>query len=736
MEKTANAISKALGLPLKGVENVLALFEEGATVPFIARYRKERTGGLDEVAIAQVRDAWEKLQELEKRKESVLKAIDEQGLLTAELKKAILEAKTLAKVEDLYLPFKKKRRTKATIAKEKGLQPLADLIFSGKGVGLSQEAKKHLADVEEALEGARHIIAEQISEDAECREKLRKVFRRKGEVACKVARGKKEDASKYQDYFDWNEPISKAPSHRLLAMFRGENEGMLSLNIAPDADEAVHVLDDQFVKGNGECAKQLKLATDDAYKRLLKPSLENEMRAELKKKADEEAIRVFSENLRELLLASPLGEKSILALDPGFRTGCKLVCLDKQGNLLTNTAIYPNEPQNEVAKAGAVVKDLVKKYGLEAVAVGNGTAGRETERFVKNLDLGIPVIVVNESGASIYSASEVAREEFPDYDVTVRGAVSIGRRLVDPLAELVKIDPKSIGVGQYQHDVDQSSLKKGLDDVVMSCVNKVGVEVNTASKQLLAYVSGVGPKMAENIIQYRKENGPFTSRAQLKKVKGLGPKAFEQSAGFLRIRGAKNPLDASAVHPESYEAVKKMASDLGTTIAKLMEDSALRKSIDLNRYVTDSIGIPTLKDILDELEKPGRDPREAFEVFSFDDSVHHPEDLKIGMQLPGIVTNVTKFGAFVDVGVHQDGLVHISQLADRFVSDPNEVVKVGQKVNVIVTEVDLARKRIALSMKGNAGNQVQTPKKRVKSEKTSDTNDLADKLAMLKGKFS
>ncbi|NMM49648.1 Tex family protein [Marinigracilibium pacificum] len=740
VERHVLKIASELNLPIKGVTATVELLEEGATIPFISRYRKERTGSLDEVAISSISDRLTQLKELDKRRETVLKSIDDQGKLTPELKKAIEEAETMAKLEDLYLPYKPKRRTKGTIAKEKGLEPLATKIFEQDSFDVIEEAEKFLSDekdkevksAEEALQGARDIIAEWVNEDAEVREAMRNLFRNKAIIKSKVITGKEEEAAKYRDYFEWEEPLAKAPSHRILAMRRGEKELFLMLDISVDKDEAINLVNKKILKGNTEASKEVEKAIEDSYKRLLKPAIETEMRMESKKGSDEEAIKVFAENLRELLLASPLGEKAVLAIDPGFRTGCKVVALDKQGKLLENTTIFPNEPQKRVAESEAVVMALVQKYELEAIAIGNGTAGRETEAFCKNIKFPfeMPVISVNESGASIYSASDVAREEFPDQDLTVRGAVSIGRRLKDPLAELVKIDPKSIGVGQYQHDVDQTSLRKGLDSVVESCVNAVGVEVNLASKQLLTYVSGLGPTLAKNIIEFRDENGAFTSREDLKKVKLMGDKAYEQAAGFLRIRNASNPLDSSAVHPESYAIVEKMAADLGASVEDLIKNSELRSKIDLKKYVTEEVGLPTLTDIMKELDKPGRDPRAGFEIFSFAEGVEKVEDLKPGMVLPGIVTNVTKFGAFVDIGVHQDGLVHISELSNEFVSDPAEVVKVSQKVEVRVVELDHSRNRISLSMKDEAAK----PARKKNAKKNDDSEgDMAEKLKKLKG---
>lgn len=683
------------------------LFAEGATVPFIARYRKEATGSLDEVAITTIRERLLSLAEFDQRRDAILKSLEERNLLTDQLKADIAAADSLTRLEDIYQPFRPKRRTRAMIAREQDLEPLADLLFQNQSAADPQaeaakfiNAEKGVADVSAALAGARDIIAERVSDDATARAKLRDLFWSEGVIKSKVLSDKKEAGAKFKDYFDWSEPVGKVPSHRLLAMRRGESEGFLMMRIAVDENAALNRIEPLFVTGKGPAAEQVRLAVQDSYKRLLGSAIEVELRLETKKRADAEAIRVFAENLRELLLASPLGQKNVLAIDPGFRTGCKVVVLDRQGKLLHNDVIYPTASSSaEIREAAEAVLALVKKHQIEAIAIGNGTASRETEAFVKLLKLPLPVVMVNESGASIYSASEVAREEFPNHDVTVRGAVSIGRRLMDPLAELVKLDPKSIGVGQYQHDVDPSALKRSLDDVVVSCVNGVGVELNTASKQLLAYVSGLGPALAANIVTYRNENGPFKSRAELKKVARLGEKAFEQCAGFLRIRDGAHPLDASAVHPESYSLVDRMANDLSCSVGDLLRDANLRKKIQPAKYVTDTVGLPTLNDILGELAKPGRDPRQKFEVFSFQSGVEKIEDLKPGMKLPGIVTNVTAFGAFVDIGVHQDGLVHISQLSDKFVKDPAEVVKVSQKVTVTVTEIDLPRKRIALSMK-------------------------------------
>jgi uncharacterized protein len=743
-------IAEELKLTSSQVAATIKLLDEGSTIPFISRYRKEMTGSLDEVAVMQIRDRVTQLRELDKRRESILKSIEEQGKLTEELKEKINGADTMARLEDLYLPYKPKRRTKATIAREKGLEPLASLIFEqGKLDPTAEAAKfvdaeKEVNNEEEALQGARDIIAEWINEDQEARAAMRELFMNKATFQCKVIGGKEEEGQKYKDYFEWEEPVKTAPSHRVLAMRRGEKEMILMLNIAPPEEEAIQLLNNKFMKGRSAASEQVETAAKDSYKRLLKPSIETDIRLATKKKADEDAINVFSENLRELMMSSPLGEKNILALDPGFRTGCKLVCLNKQGKLLDNTTIYPNEPQRKKAESEAIILALCQKHAIEAIAIGNGTASRETEAFVRNiahLPKQIQVVMVNESGASVYSASEAARDEFPDHDVTVRGAVSIGRRLMDPLAELVKIDPKSIGVGQYQHDVDQSALRQSLDDTVTSCVNNVGVEVNTASKQLLTYVSGLGPSLAQSIVKWRDEKGPFKSREELLQIPRLGSKAFEQAAGFLRIRDGANPLDASAVHPERYETVNKMATDLGCTVQDLIRDENLRKRINLKTYISTEVGLPTLEDIMSELSKPGRDPREQFEAFQFMEGVHEMHDLKVGMKLPGIVTNVTNFGAFVDVGVHQDGLVHISHLADKFIENPADVVKVHQQVQVTVLDVDVSRKRIALSLKsdpfgapkkeGSSGGS----RKKEKREKKETEGDMQSKLAMLKNKF-
>lgn len=699
-------ISTVLNINSKQVSATLTLLEEGATVPFISRYRKEVTGSLDEVQIAAIRDLAQQLKELDKRREAILKSIAEQGKLTPELENKINAAETLTILEDIYLPYKQKRKTRASVAREKGLEPLALRILAQSRIDVESEAsayidsEKGVGNVEDALAGARDIIAEMINEDAETRTKMRKYFEQKATFKAVVAKGKETEAIKYKDYFEWEESAKNAPSHRVLAMLRGEEEGLLKLDVLPLDEEAIQILDKQFITGNNSASQQVELAIYDGYKRLLRPAMETELRAAIKQKADEEAIRVFASNARQLLMAAPLGQKNVMAIDPGFRTGCKVVCLDRQGNLLENTTIYPHTGQGNVKDAEWKIQQLCEKYNIEAIAIGNGTAGRETETFVRGLKLAnLTIVMVNESGASIYSASPLAREEFPEHDVTVRGAVSIGRRLMDPLAELVKIDPKSIGVGQYQHDVDQNKLQQSLDDTVMSCVNAVGVELNTASKQILAYVSGLGESLAQNIINYRTTNGAFKNRASLKKVPRLGDKAFEQAAGFLRIRNAEQPLDSSGVHPERYDLVKQMAKDLGVSVAELMKNTELQKQINLQKYVSAEVGLPTLQDIMKELAKPGRDPREQFEAFSFADGVNSIADLKKGMKLKGIVTNITNFGAFVDIGVHQDGLVHTSQLANRFVANPNEVVKVSQVVQVTVTDVDVERKRISLSMK-------------------------------------
>jgi len=748
-------IASELSIAEKQVSATVDLLDEGATVPFISRYRKELTGTLDEVQVTAIRDRIQQLRDLDKRREAILKSLTDMGKLTPELEKQINEAETMVALEDIYLPYRPKRKTRATAAREKGLQPLADLLMEQKRIDVEAEAAKYIdaekgvKSMEEALAGARDILAELISENAEVRTQMRNLFVEKGVFQSKVIEGKEEAGIKYKDYFDWTEPVKTVPSHRILAMRRGEKEEILWLDLKPEEDEAIDLLEKAFVTGNNTSADQVKQAITDGYKRLLKPSMETEVRLFTKKKADEEAIRVFAENARQLLLGAPLGQKRTMAIDPGFRTGCKVVCLDEQGQLLEYTAIFPHTGPGQAREAEKTTQHLFEKYDIEAIAIGNGTAGRETEVFIRNLNLpNAAIVMVNESGASIYSASDVAREEFPDQDITVRGAVSIGRRLMDPLAELVKIDPKSIGVGQYQHDVDQTKLQTSLDDTVMSCVNAVGVELNTASKQILAYVSGLGPQLAQNIVEYRNQNGAFKRRDQLKKVPRLGDKAFEQAAGFLRIHHAENPLDTSAVHPERYALVEQMAKDLKCSVKELMGDDKLRKSIPLLKYTSETVGLPTLNDIMAELAKPGRDPREQFEAFSFTEGVNSINDLKIGMKLPGIVTNITNFGAFVDIGVHQDGLVHLSQITNRFIKDANEILKVAQKVEVTVTDVDINRKRIALSMKENE----PKPAERERREPARDQrpvqkpvfnkkpapqpeSDLQIKLAALKDKF-
>lgn len=709
MEEFSQMIAAELKLPAHRIANTLKLLQGGATIPFISRYRKEATGGLDEVQIGDIQTRYEKLCELSKRKETVLSTIEEQGKLTPELKARISACWNATELEDIYLPFKPKRKTRAEAARVKGLEPLALLLMMQKENNLAAKirnfVKGEVKDEEDALKGARDILAEQISEDERSRNLMRNQFQRQAIIQSKVVKGKEaeEASAKYRDYFDFCEPLKKCSSHRLLALRRGESEGVLKVTIFPeDEDMCNERLQRLFVRANNECAHQVEEALTDAYKRLLKPAIETEFAALSKEKADEEAIRVFAENLRQLLLAPPLGQKRVMGIDPGFRTGCKVVCLDAQGTLLHNEAIYPHPPKSEYAQAARKIVKLVEQYKIEAIAIGNGTASRETEQFVtsQRYDREVQVFVVSEDGASIYSASKTAREEFPDYDVTVRGAVSIGRRLMDPLAELVKIDAKSIGVGQYQHDVDQTKLKASLDQTVESCVNLVGVNVNTASKHLLTYVSGLGPTLAQNIVDYRTENGPFESRRQLLKVPRMGAKAYEQCAGFLRIPQAKNPLDNSAVHPESYPIVEQMAKDLNCTVADLIKDKELRSKIDLKKYVTDTVGLPTLTDILQELDKPGRDPRQKIQVFEFDKNVRTLDDLQEGMELPGIVTNITNFGCFVDIGIKENGLVHVSQLADRFVSNPADVVRIHQHVRVKVMSIDHERKRIQLTMKG------------------------------------
>ncbi len=711
-------ISRELGISPQQVRATAVLLEEGATIPFIARYRKEVTGSLDEVAAAAIRDRLSQLEALDKRRAAVLKSLEEQGKLTDDLKAQVLGAATLAVLEDLYLPFRPKRRTRATIARERGLEPLAALLWDqaqGKDP-LAEGARfinpeKGVASVEEALAGARDILSEWVNEHAESRARLRSLFLDRGVIRSRVVPGKDTEAIQYRDYLAWEGPVKVTPSHRILAVRRGEKEELLTVRIAPPEEDALSILESLFVRGDSAASRQVRDAVHDSYRRLLGPSLETEARQEVKERADLEAIQVFADNLRHLLMAPPLGSRRIMAIDPGFRTGCKLVCLDSQGTLLHNETVYPHSGAEAASRAAGRVCTLAAQFEIEDIAIGNGTAGRETESFVRGLGIpgSVQVIMVDESGASVYSASEAARAEFPDHDVTVRGAVSIGRRLMDPLAELVKIDPKSIGVGQYQHDVDQGALKRSLDDVVMSCVNGVGVEVNTASPQLLAYVSGIGPQLAGNIVAHRTASGPFRSRVELKKVSRLGPKAFEQAAGFLRIRGGANPLDGSGVHPESYSIVELMARDLGCSVGDLMRDGGKRGAIDPSRYVSEKAGIPTITDILEELAKPGRDPRQAFESFSFAEGVEKVEDLEPGMRLPGIVTNVTAFGAFVDVGVHRDGLVHVSELSDSFVKDPRQVIHVHQRVTVTVVEVDRERNRIALSMRSTPAVKGKAP---------------------------
>jgi uncharacterized protein len=702
--KNISLVAQKLGLHEWQVENTIRLMDDGATIPFISRYRKEMTGSLDEVKLLHIKEEYDRLKELDARRGSVIKSIEEQEKMTAELLQKIEDALTMAELEDIYLPYRPKRRTRATIAREKGLEPLAEIIFNQQETDPAHKAEEFLNDdvatADDALAGACDIIAEWINEDESARKKLRYLFEKEAVIYSRVVKGKEAGGIKFSDYFEWSEPLKKCPSHRLLAMRRGEDEGFLKLSIEPVEENALDVLNSLFIKGRNASSDLVEEAIKDSWKRLLSSSMETEFRNFSKEKADIEAIQVFTDNLRQLLLASPLGEKNVLAIDPGFRTGCKIVCLDRQGNLLHNETIYPHPPQNQTAMSIKKILSLVNAYKIEAIAIGNGTASRETEDFIKwvKFENDIQVFVVSEAGASIYSASKVARDEFPDYDVTVRGAISIGRRLMDPLAELVKIDPKSIGVGQYQHDVDQQKLQNALDEVVMICVNAVGVEVNTASSHLLTYVSGLGPQLAQNVVDYRAENGPFRSRKELMKVKRMGAKAFEQSAGFLRIRNADNPLDSSAVHPESYHVVEKMAKDIGCDIKSLITDDGKRKEIDLEKYITPVTGLPTLKDIMEELAKPGRDPRSRIKEFRFAD-VHDMEDLTQGMVIPGIVTNVTKFGAFVDIGIKQDGLVHISNLSKTYVQDPSTVVKLHQHVMVKVLSVDLERKRIQLSMK-------------------------------------
>ena len=706
MELFHKMISGLSGISEKQISSTLHLLGEGATIPFISRYRKEATGGLNEVQIEQIKEQHDKLCDIAKRKETILGTITEQGKLTAELKKRINDTWNPTELEDIYLPYKPKRKTRAEAARQKGLEPLATLLLLQRENNLSARAasfvKGEVKDVEDALKGARDIIAEQVNEDERARNAVRNQFSRQAEINAKVVKGKEEEAAKYRDYFDFSEPLKRCTSHRLLAIRRAEAEGLLKVSITPDDEACIERLERQFVRGNNECSEQVSEAAIDAYKRLLKPSIETEFAAQSKEKADDEAIRVFTENLRQLLLAAPLGQKRVLAIDPGFRTGCKVVCLDAQGNLLHNENIYPHPPVGKTGEAASKLRKMVEAYQIEAISIGNGTASRETEDFInqQTFDRQIPVFVVSEQGASIYSASKIARDEFPDYDVTVRGAVSIGRRLMDPLAELVKIDPKSIGVGQYQHDVDQTKLKKALDQTVENCVNLVGVNLNTASSHLLTYISGLGPQLAQNIVNYRAENGAFNSRKELMKVPRMGAKAFEQCAGFLRIPGAKNPLDNTAVHPESYHIVEQMAKDLKCTVNELIADKELRRKINISNYVTPVVGLPTLQDIMQELEKPGRDPRKTIKVFEFDKNVRTIADLREGMILPGIVGNITNFGAFVDIGIKENGLVHLSQLAERYISDPTEIVSIHQHVMVRVMNVDTDRKRIQLSMIG------------------------------------
>ncbi|HEY8955410.1 Tex family protein [Chitinophaga sp.] len=748
-------ISSELGISGKQAENTMALLSEGSTVPFISRYRKEVTGSLDEVQIGRIEDLQKRYKEVDDRRDFIIKTITEQEKMTPELLAKLEDTWALAELEDIYLPYKPKRKTRATVAIEKGLEPLATLLFEqqdGDIAAAETFINEQVATSEEALKGARDIIAEWINENAECRDRLRKLFSNTAKLTSKVVEGKEAEGDKYKDYFEFSEDLREMPSHRVLAILRAEHEGILFSSIAPEEEEANALINKQFVTGKGKAAEQVTKAAADAYKRLLRPSLENEFRAAAKEKADQEAIEVFAENLRQLLLAAPLGPKGVIAIDPGYRTGCKVVALDNQGNMLDNDVIFPLEKNYKRDDAEALLKKWAAKYNTEAIAVGNGTAGRETEEFVKKIDFGkkINVFMVNESGASVYSASEVAREEFPDHDVTVRGAVSIGRRLIDPLAELVKIDPKAIGVGQYQHDVNQSSLKQSLDRVVVSCVNNVGVNLNTASKHLLAYISGLGPSLAENIVKYRKENGAFSNRMQLKKVHRLGDKAFEQCAGFLRIENGDNPLDNSAVHPERYDLVKEMAEKQHSTVQDLMAKEELRKQINPKDYVSPEVGLLTLEDILKELAKPSRDPRDEISIFEYAEGIHKIEDVKPGMVLPGVVTNITAFGAFVDIGVKQDGLVHISHLSNKFISNPNEAVKLNQKVQVTVLEIDVARKRISLSMKDNEksggarqqggrdsrGDQHQQKKPNRPAIKEAPLNDFQAKLAALKNKFN
>jgi len=707
MNKYFQKIADELKIGTEQVESTVQLLNEGATVPFVARYRKEVTGSLDEIAITHIRDRMEKLEELDKRRDTILKSIEEQELLTDELEKQIEEAETLTELEDIYLPYKPKRKTRATIAKSRGLEPLAKIIMSQKYDDIDSRAEryvdpsKEVESLEDAISGACDIIAEWINENKFAREKIRRLFIRNAVIESKVAKGKETEGDKYQNYFDWKENIMRSPSHRILAIFRGEKEGFLKVKIGPSEDDALDILEKQFVRSENESGDLVWDAMKDSYKRLMHPSIETEIRAMAKENADEYAIKVFADNLRQLLMASPLGQKRILAIDPGFASGCKVVCLDNQGKLLHNETIYPHPPQNDIKKAIHKILHLVSAYKIDAIAIGNGTAGRETENLFRKIrfDRDVTVVMVNESGASVYSASSVAREEFPEYDVTVRGAVSIGRRLMDPLGELVKIDPKSIGVGQYQHDINQTALGKSLDGTVMSCVNAVGVELNTASKELLSYVSGIGPSIAKSILDYRNKNGAFTSREELKKVPRLGDKAFEQSAGFIRIRNSKNPLDKSAVHPESYFVVEKMANSIDSKVDDLISSEELRKKIILKDFISEKTGLPTLKDIMEELTRPGLNPREKFGFFEFAKGIISIDDLEEGMVLPGIITNITAFGAFVDIGIKQNGLIHVSNMADRFIKDPNEIVKLNQKVKAKVVKIDKIRKRIQLSLK-------------------------------------
>ncbi|MEJ7693306.1 Tex family protein [Daejeonella sp.] len=742
-------VASELSVQEKQVEVTVKLLDEGGTIPFISRYRKEMTGSLDEVQVAAIRDRMQQLIDLDKRREAIIKSMKDLNVLTPELESQINNAETMVLLEDIYLPYKPKRKTKASVARERGLQPLADKIFEQSNIDIEIEAAKYIDEEKglpssaDALAGARDILAEYMSENADLRAKMRMFFFNKGSFHSRLIKGKEEAGQKYKDYFDWTGAVKSAPSHRVLALRRAEKEIVLTLDIEVPEEEAVLILENMFVTSRNAAAGEVKIAAADSFKRLIKPSMETEIRLLTKKAADTEAIRVFADNARQLLLAAPVGQKRIMAIDPGFRTGCKVVCLDEQGQLIENTNIYPHNGNESSKEAAKSIRFLADKYKIEAIAIGNGTAGRETETFVRSLDLTDAIVVmVNESGASIYSASDVAREEFPDKDITVRGAVSIGRRLMDPLAELVKIDPKSIGVGQYQHDVDQTHLQTSLDDTVISCVNSIGVELNTASKQILSYISGLGPQLAQNIVEHRNKNGAFKRRSDLKQIPRLGEKAFEQAAGFLRIRNSEHPLDGSAVHPERYSLVEKMAKDLGCTLEDLIKEDKFRKQIRLQNYVSESVGLPTLNDILNELAKPGLDPRDQFEAFTFSEGINAITDLRVGMTLPGIVTNITAFGAFIDIGVHQDGLVHVSQLSNKFVKDPNDVVKVSQKVQVKVTEVDIPRKRIALTMKieeaAPAKPKFKKPERvEVRSvPKPKPETDIAIKLAALRNKFS